>query len=179
MSSTANGVQPEHDQISTLPADQAGTSPTLEDQVPHALGKDVPPVPPMPTAPKDFPAAIEKNKLFVLEVTGYLADMKEMIADRTANYSRQVRGSKATLNDADKAALADLVATDPFIQDCEQKIREFTPVLSKWEARRARLNSEFEFLVIEYKHQLRMKQIRAELQAGKEEIDYMANRNRR
>jgi hypothetical protein len=95
-----------------------------------------------------------KNMLFI---TGrHIGDLKELAERIKKMYADAQRGSKATLNDADKKALAERCAGDETLRSIEASVRELSELWAKWDARRSRLNREFEFAKSDYQAQRAM-----------------------
>ncbi len=126
----------------------------------------------------EFGSTIEFIKNMLVAATSYIGILKEQITIIRDSYARSVRGDKSTLNDKDKQEVARLCAEDESLRQLEERVRALTERWTRWDARRSRLNREYEIARAEYESELRRRDadlLRTELCKF---ADYHANKLR-
>lgn len=116
----------------------------------YALLHDVQQPPPIPSDVHEFGAVIEFTKNMLTLISDQIGSLKEMAAQIRELYTQNVRGEKATLNDKDKREIARLCAEDATLRDLESNIKQLTAAWATWDARRSRLNRDYEISKIDY-----------------------------
>jgi predicted nuclease with TOPRIM domain len=137
----------------------------------------------------DYGATIEFIKNMLATISQHLGSLKETVAALKDFHTKEVRGEKATLNDKDKKEVARRCAEDETLQQLERTIAVLSERWTKWDARRSRLNRDFEIAKTEFWKQSQMaildaqkrhadEQLEAQRKLYRDSADYFVNKLR-
>jgi hypothetical protein len=124
----------------------------------------------LPTIPSDvhqYGTIIESIKLMLHRLSLAIGELKEESALIKAHVSAEVRAGKATASEKDKVEITQRLAADEDLRIAEARAANLSEAWQRWDARRSRLNRDFEIARIDYESDRRRK-----------DADYEANRRR-
>lgn len=108
-------------------------------------------LPPLPTDVHLYGEQIELVKNTLHELNRKLSQAKELMAVRKESITREANNDSANTNDVKrKTAAAAMLAQDHLYQQTAQNILWLTDLVVVWDARRSRLNRDFEIARIDY-----------------------------